>query len=441
MLKKFQSFVEENKLFTFNDNLLVAVSGGIDSVVLCHLLHLANYKFAIAHVNFKLRNQDSELDAQFVSELAKKLNVNFYLKEVNTTEFSKANKISIQAAARKIRYDWFDFLLKKHDYNYLLTAHHLNDSFETAIYNFIKGTGIKGLRGIKTSNGHIKRPLLFATKKEIHDFAIENMLSWRDDISNIEDKYNRNHLRINVLPKFEKVNPSYISTFAQTSANLQFVEKIFFKNLENTKVKVVSQNENIVYIDKEKLLEEGVEWLYFILDEYDFADEVYKILTKNLFQQSGKIFLSEKFKLTNDRSQLIITPISTFDNNESEILVSNEGVFHFLNLTIEINTIPIEKFNMEKATDLAQLDFDTIQFPLRFRKIKNGDKIQPLGLKGASKKISDLLIDKKKSLVEKSKTIVVESNKNIVWVSNICISELCKVTSKTKKVLIIKSLQ
>lgn len=438
MLNKFKKFIKENSLFNKDDKILLAVSGGIDSVVMTDLFAKANYKFAIAHCNFKLRGKESDEDQIFVQNLSKKYGVEFYTIEFNTLEYARANKLSIQMAARELRYAWLEKIRNDNNYQYIAVAHNADDSIETFFINLTRGTGIKGLTGISNKNGNIIRPLLFATRKEIIEYCKANSLIFREDSSNKETKYLRNKIRHLIIPKFEAINKNFkknlLKTIEYLNDSMTFLHGII-NDLEN---KYVLKENKIVKINyKELLKHEAPKYLLFsFLYKYGFKNNIIKQIFSVLNDIPGKTFISKEYKVIKDRDYLIIELIENKEDIEYQIDINSKYIEKPIQMLIEI----VEwnnKCEIVKDNNIGYFDYDKIKNPLILRKWKYGDKFMPLGMKNF-KKLSDFFIDNKFSLGDKQKTWLLISNGNIIWVIGHRIDERYKITENTKKALIIK---
>ncbi|MBA3683151.1 MAG: tRNA lysidine(34) synthetase TilS [Bacteroidetes bacterium] len=433
MQKKFESNILKNQLFSKKDSLLLAISGGIDSVVLAHLLKNAGFEFALVHCNFKLRGKDSNADETFCKTLAKKLNVKFYSQQFDTTEYSKKNKVSIQMAARELRYTWFNELLKKNKFDHLITAHHTNDVIETIFINLCRGTGIKGLKGIPEKTGNIVRPLLNFTKEEINTFAKKEKIKFRTDKSNFEDKYERNLLRLEVIPKLKKLHPALEQTFLSNIANFKAEAEIVNDFLAEKTKQLISEKGEQVLIDKNKLKKEKHlnTLLHYILETFGFNATQINDIKNNIISkgETGKLFFTSNFTLTIDREFIFIKPganqsseaisIRSFEELKGSALLSLQEVKNFK--TLKKNELVIEK--------------ESLIFPLKIRGKKTGDKFRPFGMKGF-KLISDFLKDQKLNAFEKEKCLLLENgNGEIIWVIGFRSDDRYKVTGKEKKLL------
>ena len=431
MLNKFIKYCQKEKLFKPDDKILLAVSGGIDSVVMAELFFLAGYDFGIAHCNFKLRGKDSDKDEKFVKELAEKFKVPFFIKRFDTFKYSDENKISIQMAARELRYYWFTELLEKEDYKYTATAHHRDDSIETFFINLIRGTGISGLHGILPKQGNVIRPILFAGRDKIEVFQKENKIKFREDKSNLSDKYLRNKIRHKLLPVIKEIEPDIEKVMQKNISRFAETENIYFKEIEKKKKKVVKEeNEKIIIsIDELQKLKPLKTYLFEFLLAYNFNFSDVENITNSLEGISGKQFYSPTHRLLKDRNNLIITPLSEDEIQEFFIEKTDKEILSPLRLKIKI-----EK-NIELSSDknIACLDYSKLEFPLILRKWKKGDVFVPFGMTG-KKKLSDFFIDQKLSIIQKEQIWLLCSGENIVWIVGYRIDNRFRVTKNTRQV-------
>jgi tRNA(Ile)-lysidine synthase len=413
---------------------LIAVSGGIDSTVLCHLCHEAGFPFSIAHCNFGLRGEESTRDEAFVTSLANKYQVPFYLNRFQTSAYAAMNKMSIQEAARKLRYEWFDDILKVNALKYLLTAHHLDDNIETVLMNFFKGTGISGLRGIQPKTGTIIRPLLFAKRSEIVSYAHENGLSWVDDSSNDESKYTRNYFRHNIIPAIEKVFPEAINNVAQNIQRFSETEILYRQAVENHKKSLLDLKGDEVHIPVLKLLKSNPlhTLVYEIIKDFGFNNKQVSEVIRLLHSESGKYITSSTHRILRNRKWLVITPLKS-ENAQTVLIEKDHQVIFFDGCTLNIFYIT-DGISYSDDINEAVLDLQNVQFPLLLRKWKQGDYFYPLGMP-KKKKLSRFFIDHKLSKVEKENVWVIESNKRIIWVVGLRIDDRFKVTSSTRNAI------
>ena len=434
MQTKFNTYYRDNQLFTSPDKILLTVSGGMDSVFMVHLFLSSKLNFAIAHCNFKLRGDDAEKDEEFVRLLAEENQIQFHNIAFNTNKYAIENGISIQMAARDLRYAWFEKVRKDNKYNYIATAHHKNDVAETMLINLSKGTGLAGLHGIKAKNDKLIRPLLCFTRKEIEVFVKENKIAFREDESNSDTKYVRNKIRHQVIPELEKINPSLIETLSQEAQQFSELEEIVSQKIDEVKEECVlfEDNQFKIDIDKLKLLTPLKTYLYYLIKDFGFnSDDVSDIIV-GIDGQSGKIYYSDSYQLLKDRKELIISPKE--DKRDAEYHIESATEFEKLPISIIAEIRPYTAIQINKSKEFAYLDIERVQFPLKMRKWEEGDFFQPLGMNG-KKKVSNFFVDEKFSILEKEKTWLLLTDNKICWIVGHRISEEFKITSSTKKVL------
>jgi tRNA(Ile)-lysidine synthase len=433
---EFEKYIADNQLFIQNDKLLVAVSGGVDSVVLCQLLSICGYNFSIVHCNFQLRGAESDGDESFVKELSEKLQVPFYSQKMNTPQYVADHKVSTQLAAREMRYRWFEELRQSLNYTYILTAHHASDNIETVLYNFAKGTGLLGLTGIKPKNEAIIRPLLWAKKEGILAFAKAENLSFREDSSNESDKYARNFIRHNIIPEFKNINPSFETTAIENIKRLNETRELFDFFIQKIKIEITESIDNQLFINKIKLQTyPSVSTVLFeLLKEFGFnAAQIAQILKENE-DKIGTIYHSTTHRLLIDRDHYIVAQnaeneeaVDSFTIFKDDVLLKNsqfELLFDYL-VTYQ------EPFS--KNPNQILLDADKLKFPLTLRKVREGDRFQPLGMAGKSQLLSDFFRLKKLSIFEKEKVWILETAaKEICWVVGFRIDERYKMTDLSK---------
>lgn len=436
MLESFLKYIKEQKLIDPSDKILLAVSGGVDSVVLCKLLHQAKIKFAIAHCNFTLRGEESDEDELFVEELAELYNVAFHSISFDTNSFAKKNKLSVQVAARELRYKWFEEIKTQFNFTLIATAHHQDDSIETFFINLLRGSGIRGLHGILPKQGDIIRPLLFANKVEIEAFAKKNKLKFRRDSSNETDKYLRNKIRHKLIPLLSTINPSANKNIADTIENLREVETIYLKSIEKKRLKIVEEKNGLVKINIKELekLKPISAYLFEYLYPLGFNSKMIDDILESLNSESGKQFFSGTHRLIKDRNYLIInTNEKIIDSKNINISLSKKEIKVGSNKIVFKKMLHSKKVDLKVSKDIAQIDFEKLKFPLQLRKWEHGDTFHPIGMKG-KKKLSDFFIDQKFSLIEKENTMVLISDNKIVWVVGHRIDDRFKITDKTKQI-------
>ncbi|HXB43480.1 MAG TPA: tRNA lysidine(34) synthetase TilS [Puia sp.] len=454
LLQRFQEFIRKESLFQPNDRLFLAVSGGLDSVVLCELCFQSGFYFAIAHCNFQLRGEESERDEIFVRGLSQKYDKEFLVKKFDTQKYAVENNVSIQVAARELRYGWFHeiansewsmgnwkenlqsaMLHASFTFPYILTAHHLNDNIETLLMNFFKGTGIAGLHGIFPKRGQIIRPLLFAKKEELKKFAEQNNLQWVEDTSNETDKYSRNYFRQQIIPLIEKIYPGAINNLSGNISRFRDVESLYQQSIAQHKRNLLERKGNEIHIPvlKLKKSEPLNTIIYEVIKEYQFSSAQVGEVINLLESESGKYIQSSSHRIIKNRNWLII---SSNDTQEMQHIIIDGPISGLQlpvgNLHVEMGSIINHK--LQAPTNIAQLDADKIKFPLLLRKWKQGDYFYPLGMK-KKKKLGRFFIDNKLSQTEKENVWVMEMERKIVWVLGLRIDERFKITPQTQEVL------
>lgn len=434
MIYKFKKYIEIQGLIKADQQILLAVSGGIDSMVMLHLFLQTDYKFAIAHCNFNLRGKESDADEKLVKDFAIKNKLNFYSKGFDTKQYSLENKCSIQVAAREIRYNYFEEIRKELNYDLIAIAHNKNDSIETFFINLLRGSGIHGLTGIQIRNGRIIRPLLFAERAEIEDYSKKEQIIYREDQSNREEKYLRNKIRHSILKEFSSIDPAYLTKFQDSLNYLNDAKEIFEKQIQIAKEKVIKSTEGRLYINIEglKQLNPMQTYLFEMIKDFGFnSSQVQNIISS--FSKTGNYFYSESHQLLVDRENLIVIELRPMDKNQAEFKVYEETNELEDPLKINFSHETIEGLEIIKDSNYAFLDYQTLQFPLKIRKWKDGDKFIPLGMNG-TKKISDFLIDLKVNRNDKQNIFVLESVNEIVWLIGYRLDNRFKVTSNTTEV-------
>jgi len=434
--EKFLKYIESGQLLDKSHGILVALSGGIDSVVLVHLLYETGFEFCIAHCNFQLRGKESDKDEVFVRSIGEKYNLKTFIKECNAEDYAKTNKISIQESARELRYDWFEQISIENNLDKILVAHHFDDNLETFFINFSRGSGLSGLKGIPVKNDKIIRPLMFASRKEIVSYAKENQLKFREDSSNASDKYLRNNLRHNLLPGFLEILGGSNETLRKSMSYLAEDELLFEQLLNQKRQKIIEKGKGYKFVEKEKLLllSPLKAWVYYLLKPFSFSrsvsDDISASLTEN---KSGKNFFSGSHRLLIDRDKLIIIPNKPSEI-ESEFEIRESDIKLFSPLQLDISSYSKQDdFSISKGKNTGYFDMDKLMFPLILKKWETGDRFHPFGMKG-SKLLSDYFVDEKLSLIEKENIWLVVSGKEIVWVVGMRTSDKFKITEQTKTV-------
>ena len=431
----FNSFIEENKLNSSKYKFLIAVSGGIDSITLLSLFIKSKLKFSVCSSNFNLRGDESKKDIALVEKICLKNKIKFYSKVFDTKNYSKLNKISIQMASRELRYEWFKEIMLKDSYNYLVTAHHSDDNFETIIFNLLKTTGYKGVIGIPQFGNKIIRPLLDLEKKDILEYAKNENLVWREDKSNMENKYLRNLIRNELIPIISKINPSFKKSVLESSKRMDSVEKFISDHLKKFINTYVRNDREYIVVDKKfmKKIDNYKILLYDYLSNFGFNYNQISLFIKSLESTESKRFYSVKYILINDRKSFYILKKSEKIN--TSLIINKIKDFTINSLKFSFKKYESKNFNLNKNKSSAQLDFDKIKFPLEIRNYRSGDKFTPLGMRG-NKKISSFLSDNKVSFIEKiNQLVLVDSNDEIIWLVGHQISEKFKVTNSTSDII------
>jgi len=437
MLDRLKSYLEENKLCKFGDRVLLAVSGGIDSVVMAHLFREADYNCGIAHCNFQLRGKDSDSDEAFVRLLGASLEMPVFVKRFDVEETVMEEGISVQMAARELRYAWFEELLNDHSYDLVATAHNKNDSIETFFINLSRGTGIRGITGIPPGNGKIIRPLLFATRKEIIAYAEQNQLKFREDASNLDTKYRRNKIRHDVIPVMEQINPGFTETMSLNMERLTEVFGIYKQAVKLARKELFEEGSRRITIDIGKLssLSPRRTWFYELFSPFGFTRSQCEGIEQIMDAKPGRRSISTTHQLFKDRDRLILIQ-STQESFERYYL---DGPDNGSSLPFPMDVEVIDRDELEKIPsdpNIACLDHDEIQFPLIIRHWLHGDYFYPLGM-NQMKKLSDFFVDNKISVPEKESTWILASGKKIVWIMGHRIDHRFRITEKTTKVLLL----
>ena len=435
MLQDFCRFITEKKLFHSGDSVLAAVSGGVDSMVLIELLYRANFNFAVAHVNFELRGLESDGDEAMVSAWCKQREIPFFSRKIPPHQHQFQNNISLQIAARELRYNWFNELAELHNFNSILTAHHLDDQVETILMQLINGQLVTGMLGIPVVNGLVKRPLMFANRKQILEFAIEQKINWREDATNEKDAYIRNKIRHHVLPELKKINPALTETIRKGVWKARGVYELFRKGLDNNYRNLVVPESGFIKIRKDDLLKfknpDSV--LFHLLTDHGFTQDVCRRLVRESITHTGAVFYSENFELSVDREFLIIRQFTAADNL-LKVEISDAGAF---TLGSQMLTCSFDSPSIDRGSDCACLDLAKLDLPLTWRRWLPGDEFMPLGM-SHHKKVSDFLIDEKIPLALKPGVSVLLSGNTVAWVVGFRISELYKISPSTDRIFRIR---
>ncbi|NOY50650.1 MAG: tRNA lysidine(34) synthetase TilS [Chlorobi bacterium] len=440
MIEKFIKTIDNNKLLEDKSKVLLAISGGIDSVVLLHLLHSRQYRVEAAHCNFKLRGTESDEDESFVIDYCKKLGVVLHLRSFDTKEFAYNNKLSIQVAARELRYSWFGELMQECGFDKLAVAHHFDDNLETLFINLLRTSGLQGVKGIPLKNGYVIRPLLDVPRSSILEYAKAHSLDFREDSSNKSAKYLRNKIRHKLIPVLMDLVPDAENSLAKSMGFLADDNDIFNRLIDEKRSAIFEYRNDGIYVPHSKLigLKPVKSWIYRLLRIFNFSRASSDGIAEALFnKQSGKMFFSETHRLVNDREYFIVNKLHANEENEEVLIAKScKGILRPLHLTFE--TVANKRdFIIGKEKDAAYFDFDRLSFPLYLRKWHKSDRFKPFGMKG-TKLLSDFFIDNKLSVPEKEKARVLLSGGQIIWIVGMRAADSFKVTENTRYILKVK---
>jgi tRNA(Ile)-lysidine synthase len=438
MLKRFEDYLNEQKLCSKGHRILLAVSGGIDSVVMTHLFHSAGYDCAVAHCNFQLRGEDSEADETFVRELATYLEMPLFVKHLDVDELVQKKGISIQMAARELRYKWFGELLSEESLDLVATAHNKNDSVETFFLNLSRGSGIRGLKGIAPKRDYIIRPMLFVTRQEIEIYRQEQGIEYREDSSNFETKYLRNKIRHDVIPVMEQINPGFIESMSRSMIQLGEIHLIYQDSIEQKRSTLFEEHADRITIDVGKLgeLQPLRTWLFELFSPFGFSRSQCRGIERIMEAGPGSRSISPSHQLFKDREQLILIPSPT--DSFDRYYLDGPDKHSALPFSMDMEVIEREELgSIPKDPMYACLDLDEVQFPLTIRRWMHGDYFYPLGME-QMKKLSDYFVDNKIPVPEKERTWIMASGKKIVWIMGQRIDHRFRITPKTRRVLLLR---
>ncbi|MEL7588125.1 MAG: tRNA lysidine(34) synthetase TilS, partial [Prolixibacteraceae bacterium] len=434
MISAIQSYIRTENLVLPGDRIILAVSGGVDSMVMLDLFQQIGQEFVVAHCNFRLRGAESDTEETFLRDWCGERDIELYVKHFDTREYANLTGVSVEMAARKLRYDWFFELMDELSFQYVATAHHQDDLVETMLVNLTRGTGIRGLAGIMPKNGRIIRPLLFMNRPQILAYAADHHISYKNDSSNDELLYQRNMIRHRIIPLFEALNPAFRKNAVRTAAILRDTERVYRQKLDEIRRTVTEESGNniLLPIVKLKSLEPLSSVLFELFYPYGFNAPQIQEIAASFNSEAGKTFFSQTHRIVKDRDNLIITPKETddlqlayIDENFTEVSVPVSLQFDVINRD--------SGFRFSRSPLVADLDYDLLQFPLLLKKWEAGEYFQPLGMTGF-KKISDFFIDEKLSIPEKESVWILYSGRKVVWITGHRIDDRFKITLKTKKV-------
>lgn len=430
-ISRVEQYIVTNGLLAGGEKIIVGVSGGADSVALLDILHSFGLECVVAHCNFHLRGEESNRDAFFVEELCKKYNLKYERIDFDTEAYAAINSVSIEMAARELRYNWFEQLRVIHMADKIAVAHHRDDSVETILLNLVRGTGIRGLTGIAPVNGYVIRPLLSLSRDEIVEYLKDRRLSFVNDSTNNEDMYARNKIRLNVIPVLEAINPSVKESVNKTAEHLTQVANIYYMYMAQVKANIFADNKINISMLVQYLEPEAI--LFELLSPYGFNSATVRQIFESVISQSGKIFYSETHELLKDRGYLILKKkdnlkIERYNIHEDESTLSRP-------IHLKIERTPVNgDFSIEKNPDIIYIDADKLAYPLTLRKWRQGDWFMPFGMKG-KKKVSDYFSDNKFSLFDKEAAWLLCSGDDIVWIIGHRSDERFKITDETTEVV------
>ncbi|MBK5203414.1 MAG: tRNA lysidine(34) synthetase TilS [Prolixibacteraceae bacterium] len=435
MYESFKKYLRDTNLFFPEDKIILTVSGGVDSMVMLYLFQKMEYTFVVAHCNFHLRGEESDGDEKFVREYCDKNNLKVFVKHFDTRGYASENGISIEMAARNLRYDWFSQLLKELSFTWIATAHHQDDLLETMLINLSRGTGIRGLTGIAVKSGNIVRPMLFVNRHQILQFSERENIPFRNDSSNDDIYFQRNRIRHIILPAFDKLNPLFRKNALRTAGILDDTETIFKQKIEEEKRNIFEYEGQSVHIPIRSLekLNPLSTYLFEFLRPYGFNSIQVDEICQSFYSEAGKCFYSSSHRLVKDRLDLILTGrvnlVSDRFYIEKDVSVISTPV------SLNMDVINIDSaFVLSRNSDVVDLDMDLLNFPLILKRWEGGEYFRPLGMSGF-KKLSDFFTDEKMSIPEKENIWILYSGKNIVWVIGKRVDDRYKITAQTKKVL------
>ena len=438
LIEKFQQYIAKEELFTHEDKILLTVSGGVDSMVLMSLCVNCGYHVGIAHCNFQLRGAESDEDEILVQEAARRYGIECHNKRFDTTGEMELTGESMEMAARRLRYEWFNSLCEKYGYTVIAIAHHVDDSIETFFINMLRGTGLRGLTGINNQVGRVVRPLLFATRKQILEYAIRKHIHFREDSSNRSTKYLRNKIRLGLIPRIKEIAPHFTPTMESNIQRLTQAQRFIDYAMEGIYKQIVEVAGDIITLHTNRI--EHIETKDFIIYEILSSHFAFRGDTVNRLCQalkaatSGKRFYSRSHVAYTDRGKIVISPIEPDDVCEVEIQQGQRRAY-FSNYVLHFELCNIDDIaSLQQPENVALLDAEKLSFPLTLRRWQEGDQFVPFGMTGR-KKVSDYLIDSKVSMAEKSRQFVLLSGGEIVWLVGRRISDTARLTRHSEQVL------
>ena len=438
LLEEFERYISDNNLFTHDDKLLLAVSGGVDSMVMMSLTAAAGYRFGVAHCNFQLRGDESDEDEKLVERESHRYGAEYYCRHFDTLGEMDRTGESMEMAARRLRYDWFRALCEEHGYNVIAIAHHANDSIETFFINMLRGTGLRGLTGITNRYGRVVRPMMFSTRKDIHDYAVVHKIPFREDSSNRSTKYLRNKVRLGVVPMLRDINPQFTAVMRRNIARLSQAQTFIDASLDIIRHEVLTSDDGITTLHVDRIassLPRNYVIYEIMSSEFGFKGDVVDALCNALdASATGRRFYAREYVAVVNRGEVVITRI--MDDDDCESVVERGAMRSYVGGSVlYYDYLDIDFIDtLDMGENVALIDADKLRFPLRIRRWHEGDWFVPLGMSGR-KKLSDYLINKKVSMAQKSRQFVLLSGDDIVWVIGRRLDERYCITSKTERVL------
>lgn len=434
MLDRFRRYIESHQLIPPGGKVLLAVSGGIDSMAMWNLFEAAGLEFGVIHCNFTLRGSASDDDERLVRDQAAERAVQLYVKRFDTIEYARMKGISVEMAARELRYSWFEEVRTAEGYDLIATAHHQDDLIETFFINLLRKTGIRGLSGFREKSGTLIRPLLFTCRKEIVAWAETAGVAFREDHTNNEVVFQRNYIRHEIIPRLESLNPAFRANLAESMENLRLTEAFFTTemNRQLRKIALPGTENRTIYISELLKLPHPRLVLYEWMNSFGFNATTADSTWAGLHGEPGKRWFSPTHRLVSDRNQLIITPLT--EENEQLFYIGEEDRDIRNPLPLQMEFLPAEGFTIIRTPEVACLDADLLDFPLIIRKWTPGEYFQPLGMNGF-KKISDFFTDEKFSIPEKENTWILYSSNKVVWIIGSRIDHRFRVTPNTRRIL------
>ena len=439
--KRVESFIQEHQLLPANAQVLVAISGGADSVALLLILVKLGFNCHAVHCNFHLRGEESDRDEQFVRNLCQEMGISVDVAHFDTQAYAKEHHLSIEMAARELRYREFERIRRDKNLDAIAVAHHQDDAVETLLLNLIRGAGINGLTGMRVSNGHVVRPLLCLTQQDIHNYLTHIGQDYVTDSTNLTDAYSRNKIRLKLLPLMQEINPNAAENIAQAATHLAEAATIYNKAIADNNKRIISAQADGITISIDTLLSTDAPkaQLFEILKPYGFNSAQVNDIFKSLYSESGRMFHTSSHTLLRDRKHLILRNNPTEDSVTTHTTLPSEGTIKLPDgTTLKISRIvPTETWNVPRNNNICVLDASRLSQPLIVRHPQEGDRIHPFGMKG-SKLLSDLYTDLKLSRMEKQQQWVLCHDDRIVWAIGLRTSELFRLHGNEREVLIIE---